>query len=181
MSVAAEDELLYHIDAYQRYNYRKRPSMPYINPLPRQISKTTPKFTDNLPDIDTRFHYNRTVDFLQPRTDDKWISKLPKFTLELLQSCCDAYEYETEFGAVAKRNLPSYYYEASSTTKQRTLRERRGDSARLLRHRLPSARTSPALMTRRAFAHPSNNVAIHFPDEQTSVTPIYIPTSPNEG
>ena len=165
----AVDEFLYKVDSYPDYNERRRPSMQFVNPLPRQVSRGPPRFGDDLPSIADRFQYKKPNEFLYPKPDTGWKTKLPKITVSLVQASLEAQEYETEFGEPAKRALPSYYYEASQMVKQRTFRERRSDSARLLAHkkRLPSARTSPALMTYRAFAHPSNVVPIFFPEQET--------------
>ena len=167
----AVDEFLYNIDSHADYNEKRRPSMLFVNPLPRQHSKGTPRFDDNLPSIDQRFRYSKNTEFLLPKEDNAWQGKLPRITVSMLQSSLEAEEYETEFGEPAKRALPAYYYEASQTVRQRTFRERRSDSARILvankKRRLPSARTSPALMTHRAFAHASNNVPVYFPQHES--------------
>ena len=176
----SSERFLHSIDSYPNFCLKRRPSMSHVNPLPLQSAKSSPHFAPSLPDVDALFHYNNTpfltTDHLEQELDAHLRKRLPRVTLHVVQESLEAVDFETEFGEPNKRTLPAYYYEASQTIPPRNnvALERAKDSARqhiAKQWRRNSAKTNPAFITPRAFAHPQNNAPVHvFSEHETDLS-----------
>ena len=161
----AVDDFLKRMDKYSNYCNRKRPSMAFVNPLPRRTDQSSRKRNDMLTHTEGHFPNNTNVNFIYPERTNNWIQKVPKVTVSCVQSQMEPVEFQTEFGEPLKRNLPSYYYGASQPITNKSVLQRRSQSARMLSKRTASARSlTPHVLSRRAFACTLNDEPIYFPD-----------------
>ena len=109
----SSEEFLHNIDAYPNFCLKRRPSMSLANPLPLQSPRRTPHFAPSLPDVDSLFDFDPSVQFItddpdQREADAHLRKRLPRVTVSAIEQSVAAEEFESEFHEANKRSLPAY-------------------------------------------------------------------------